>query len=228
MISINEVRSIFQNKLKNHDFTIDKTNAKTIEIYGESILIKDETSIFGTLNEDYAKRELEWYKSQSLCVDDIPGKTPKIWEQVSSKTDHLINSNYGWCIWSEKNYNQFENVLNELKNNSDSRRALMIYTRPKMWYDYNFDGMSDFMCTTSVQILIRNNKLHYIINQRSCDAVFGFKNDIYWHKYVQNKLINSLKETYPNLEKGDLIQQVGSLHVYERHFYLIDSENYAK
>ena len=46
---------------------------------------------------DYAKREIEWYESQSLYVKDIPGKVLKIWEMCADK-DGKINSNYGWCI----------------------------------------------------------------------------------------------------------------------------------
>jgi len=97
----------------------------------------------------------------------------------------------------------------------------MIYTRPTMQIEYNVNGMSDFMCTNNVQALIRNNKLVYIINQRSCDAIFGFKNDLFWHKYVQRQLVDELSIDYPGLEMGEVQYQFGSLHVYERHFDLI-------
>ena len=60
------------------------------------------------------------------------------------------------------------------------------------------------------------------MSQRSCDSVYGFKNDIYWAKFVHNRLFQDLKEDYPELELGQLIHQVGSLHVYERHFNLIE------
>lgn len=70
----------------------------------------DESIIFGTLNTDYAKNELKWYESQSLNVYDIPDKVPQIWINVSDK-DGFINSNYGWCIFSEENKNQFDNVV---------------------------------------------------------------------------------------------------------------------
>jgi thymidylate synthase len=114
------------------------------------------------------------------------------------------------------------NCLRTLRKDKDSRRAMMIYTRPSMQYEYNKNGMSDFICTNTVQCLIRNNKLIYIINQRSCDAVFGAKNDLFWGRYIQKKLYNDLIEDYPELKLGDIIHQVGSLHVYERHFKFIE------
>lgn len=219
MKSVQEIKSQFKSLLKNQEFTIDKSGVKTLEILGESYLA-DEDVIFGTLNTDYAYRELEWYLSESLSVNDIPGGAPTIWKQVSSK-DGLINSNYGWCIFSNENGYQYVNVLSELKRYKDSRRALMIYTRPDMWHDYNKDGMSDFMCTSTVHVLIRNDTLIYIVNQRSCDAVYGYKNDMFWHRYVYEKLFNDLSKYY-HLKKSPIIHQVGSLHVYERHFKFIE------
>jgi len=167
------------------------------------------------VNTDYVARELEWYKSQSLSVHDIPGGAPEIWKQVADQHGY-INSNYGWCIYSQENGNQYENVLKELQQNPNSRRAVMIYTRPFMHYDYKFLGMNDFMCTNTVQYLIRNERLHTIVNMRSNDVVFGYKNDFAWQQYVALQLCDDLA-----LQLGNIVWNVGSLHVYERHFGLI-------
>lgn len=219
MKKIKDIRKMFIDKLQSKDFVVDKSGVNTIEIIGESYIV-DEDVIFGSLNEDYAKKELKWYLSESLNVYDIP-KTPIIWRQVSDK-DGYINSNYGWCIFSKENGEQYKHCLRTLRRDKDSRRALMFYSRPSMQWEYNKNGMSDFMCTNHVQFLIRDNKLNYILSQRSCDALYGFKNDIYWAKYVHNKLLGDLKEDYPDLELGDLIHQVGSLHIYDRHFNLVN------
>lgn len=216
---IKEVRQEFSRKLRDEEFVIDKTGVKTVEIVGATF-IADEVTIFGKLNEDYAKKELDWYKSESLNVYDLP-KTPQIWKQVCDK-DGFIHSNYGWVIYSKENYDQYKWCLRTLRRDKDSRRAMMIYTRPSMQTEYNRDGMSDFICTNNVQVLIRHDKLEYVVNQRSCDAVFGFKNDVYWHRYVHNQLLEDLREDYPELELGKMSYQVGSLHVYERHFKFID------
>lgn len=210
-----DIVECFKSMYKNGNFVTDKTGCKMIEVIGVSYSI-DSDVLFGTLNEEYAKKEVEWYMTQSLNVYDMKDP-PTIWKQVADK-DGFINSNYGWCIFSKENGEQYKNCIEELKKNKDSRRAVMIYTRPSMWKDYNKNGMSDFICTNNVQLFIRNNNLIYVINQRSCDAVYGYKNDIYWHRTVFNKALNELKEFYPELKKGDFIHQVGSLHLYERHF----------
>jgi thymidylate synthase len=224
MLNVKDIREAFADKLKDNDFVVDKTGVKTIELLGESFsagkgFICDDDSIFGELNREYAEMELEWYRSQSLNVWDLP-KTPKIWAQVSDK-DGNINSNYGWCIFSEENGNQFKNVIRELRKNKDSRRASMIYTRPSMHTDYNKNGMSDFICTWGVDVEIRNNKLYLCVKMRSNDAWTGYRNDRYWHHFVMHELFTELKKTYPDLEKGVILWNSSSLHIYERQFYLV-------
>lgn len=215
MLTINLVRQLITDKYLDEDFIIDRTGAKTIEIIGATFLA-DEDYIVRKPAYEYIGRELQWYKSQSLNVNDIPGETPKIWKDIAS-TEGEINSNYGWCIYSEENGNQYQHVLRELKNNPNSRRATMIYNRPSMHVDFTRDGMNDFMCTYANTFYIRDGKLdsHYLM--RSNDAVFGYNNDYAWARYVQNQLAEDL-----GIEVGNLIWTASNFHVYERHFNFIE------
>lgn len=223
MLNVVDIRDLLVEKYLANEFVIDKTGVKTVELIGQSF-IADEPTIFGKVNEDYIERELAWYKSQSLFVDDIPGETPAIWKAVAS-TEGKINSNYGYLVYSGQNNYQYGNVYNELCANKDSRRAIMIYTRPTIWNEYNHNGMSDFICTNTVQYLIRDNKLNAVVSMRSNDAIFGYKNDFAWQKYVLDQLVGDLRVGGPNhqtLEAGNIIWNSGSLHVYERHFKFIE------
>lgn len=213
MFNVKDIRNQLIDMLKNEDFIIDKSGVKMIELIGSSF-IADEAAIFGTPNNDYIKREIAWYNSQSLNVFDLKD-TPTIWKQISDK-DGFINSNYGWMIFSPDNGNQYENVVNELSKNPSSRRAEMIYTRPSMHTDYYVNGMSDFCCTLGVDYFIRDDKLNAVVKMRSNDVVFGFKNDYAWQKYVLNYLSSDL-----GIPVGDIIWQASSLHVYEKHFKLV-------
>lgn len=215
MNRVSDIRAKLIQKYKNEEFVIDKTGVKTIELIGESFIV-DEDWIIRPPNYEYIERELAWYKSQSLYVEDIPGQTPAIWKQVADKNGK-INSNYGYLIWSEENGRQYDHVLNELKKNPNSRRASMIYNRPTMHTDYCKDGMSDFVCTYANNFLIRDDKLvsHYLM--RSNCAIFGANNDFAWARYVQQKLAHDL-----GVAVGDLIWTASSLHVYEYHFCHIE------
>ena len=217
---VEDVRSEFRHRLENEKFVTDKGGQKTIEIINASF-VADENSIFGVVNEDYVKRELEWYRSLSLSVNDIPGGAPAIWKQVADKYGR-INSNYGWCIYSADNGHQFTKVVNELLESPLSRRATMIYIRPTMHEDYKRDGMSDFMCTYSTQYYIRNGKLHASVFMRSNDAVYGYKNDYAWQHYVHKEVLQAINGRAGTVyDLGELYWNAGSLHVYSRHFDLI-------
>ena len=214
MLKVEHIREYFIQELKSERFVTDKTGVKTIEMIGATFEA-DEPTIFGKVNQDYVDRELAWYKSKSLSVYDIPAPVPEIWKQVADENGY-INSNYGWCIWSDDNYGQYWKVLNELRENPNSRRAVMIYTRPTMWYDYNFNGMSDFMCTNAVQYMIRDNELIAVVQMRSNDVVFGYRNDFAWQDHVVKLLGAAL-----GISKTKIIWHVGNLHVYERHFDMV-------
>jgi len=224
---VSDIRDAFAKAYLAGEFVTDKTGVKTIEIVGASF-IADEPTIFGEVNDEYVKRELDWYLSQSLYVKDIPAPVPKIWESVASKNGE-INSNYGYLIFSDKNYSQYEKVRNELIANPNSRRAVMIYTRPTMHLDYNRDGMSDFICTNAVQYMIRDDVLYGVVQMRSNDVVFGYRNDYAWQKYVLDKLTSEIGALADRkLKAGGIVWQVGSLHTYERHFPLIGKYLAAK
>lgn len=189
--------------------------SKTIEIVGAAF-IADQDALFGEVNWDYVMREEEWYNLQSRNVNDFPGGAPAVWKAIAA-SDGTVCSNYGWCVYGVENGYQFHRVVAELKKNPESRRAIAIYTRPSMWVEYNQDGRSDFMCTNTVQYLVRDGVVHAVVNMRSNDAHIGYKNDCAWQRYVLADVAKALGS-----ETGNLYWQVGSLHVYERDFYLVD------
>jgi thymidylate synthase len=220
---VSDIRKSFAGLLKTKDFTVNgnKTGSTTIEIIGAKF-IADEPTIFGEINLEYIKREEEWYLSMSRNVNDIPGGPPKIWQMVATP-DGRINSNYGWCIFSEENNYQFSNCVETLVNDPSSRRAIMIYTRPSIQVEYNTDGMSDFICTNTVQYFIRNNQLITLVSMRSNDAWAGYRNDFAWQKHVSEMLLIALKSRcLGDLTLGPIIWDAASLHIYERQFHLVE------
>ena len=170
---------------------------------------------------DYLEKEHKWYMSMDRSIvgwmDDI-----KIWNFCASKDEKKeINSNYGWCVFSEENYSQYENCLKKLERAVNTREAMMIYTRPSIHYDAIEHGKHDFICTNYAHVFIRNNALFYIVSQRSCDVVTGLSFDFPWHCFVYQMLYAQLKETYGSLIVGNVMYNIDSLHVYDRHEQLL-------
>ena len=87
---------------------------------------------------------------------------------------------------------------------------------------------NDFICSISVTYFIRDNILHAVVQMRSNDVVFGYKNDYAWQFQIMNRLVkdwNDCKfeeyDTGDKISLGSMIWQVQNLHVYERHFHLV-------
>lgn len=224
MLKTKDIATTFIDKLKNKEFTTDKTGCNTIEILGASFLA-DSPAIFGTPNQEYIDAEIEWYNSRSTNINklaEIYGKSPAAW-QYSANDYGEINSNYGHLIFSKKFHKQYQQVLKELSEvNPDSRRASMIYQRPSIWREFKEDGKNDFICTNAVTYYIRDEQLHCVVQMRSNDVVYGYRNDYAWQKYVLDKLEKDLYfGGHPLKSGGKIYWQVQNLHVYERHFDLV-------
>lgn len=231
MLKTEDIKNLFIEKYKNKDYRkIGNAVQQSLTIELQAIQFEvDKPWIIREPNYNYFNRELEWYKSESLNVNDIPGGPPEIWRKCASPSGY-INSNYGWMIWSKDNGYQFDSCFKKLLEDPHTREACMIYNRPSMQEEYNKGGMHDFCCTYSVQCFLNEdeqNKTHlkYIVYMRSNDAVFGFDNDSLWHQNVQLMLANKLSQK-DALNKeiicDNIIWHAGSLHVYERHFKYLD------
>ena len=70
MLKTKDIANTFINKLKNKEFTDDKTGCKTIEIFAASFLA-DKPSIFGKPNQEYIDAEIEWYNTRSTNINKL-------------------------------------------------------------------------------------------------------------------------------------------------------------
>ena len=136
------------------------------------------------------------------------------WSQGNQGLYHVQFAQYKNCIW-------------HLLNDATTRNAVMIYTRPSMHVDATSNHKHDFCCTHYVHCFLNEHEdgysLKYIVYQRSQDSVFGYNNDINWHKYVYDQMIVELTNKLKVPIYRECIEcNVGSLHVYERHFNLLE------
>ena len=211
-MNVQDIREAFVSLKQLH--THGNAAGGMLELIGTSF-VADEEFIFGAPDYDYIERELAWYHSMSRNVNDIPGGPPTIWRDVADK-DGIINSNYGHIIWSGENYRQFDHVLKTLTEEPGSRQGTMVYTRPTIHHEAVVNGRRDFICTNAVNYFIRDGALHAVVQMRSNDVVFGYRNDYAWQLHVQTMLADRL-----GIAPSRITWQAASLHVYPRHFDLI-------
>jgi hypothetical protein len=123
---------------------------------------------------------------------------PQMWERAQEGD---VNSNYGQYVWVER---QFQHCLNLLRKDPSSRRAIIMFNRREV----AMSGTSDHICTTSLQFLIRNNRLNLITTMRSNELHFGFRTDVVFFTMLQEMMA-----TFLGLDVGTYFHNVGSLHI---------------
>ena len=167
-----------------------------------------------SLPPTYLAKECLWYLNGSRDPEDSP--SPKVWNGLKNKANEretgLINSNYGhWIFKKRDNVNCdlsiYDATVELFKKDPDTRQA--IWQIPIMPYRQ----YADTPCTSSAHFILRDNKLHLTMYQRSCDAWFGAANDITQFIIWQMMLAKDL-----NVELGTYRHVFGSYHVYEENF----------
>lgn len=171
------------------------------------------------LNRTYIKKEIEWYFSGTRSIAPIKDYS-KMWEQIAENGE--VNSAYGWQIFTQRtpqNISQYEWVINSFLKDRDTRQALININQVIHKYD-----TKDFCCTISLQFFIRENKLHQIVTMRSNDLIFGAGNDVPFFCFLQHKILQSLQafDQFKDLEMGHYHHNAGSMHIYDRHYKMLN------
>lgn len=168
------------------------------------------------LSMKYLAGELAFYLAGSDSLEFISYYSSS-WNKLSVDGKTVVSA-YGKRLFKEltpDNDTQFAYCLRQLRNDRDSRKAVMVIYRASD----SIENAKDNPCTMSIQFLIRDNKLHATTTMRSNDVWFGFPYDIAFFTLVQEIMLTSLRiYAYPNLEMGSYTHFVGSLHAYERNW----------
>jgi thymidylate synthase len=155
-------------------------------------------------NKSYADFEFDWYLSGDRSVKEI-SKKAKIWDTMHDG-DYMVNSNYGWQ-WNRNK--QLQYVIDELKRDKQSRRAVLSIYDGKEHSEYHHDTP----CTLSISFYIIDDKLNMTVNMRSNDLIYGFCNDQYCFSKLQEIIAKEL-----NVPIGYYYHFANNLHIYEKHF----------
>ena len=105
--------------------------------------------------------------------------------------------------------NQVQNVIDTLKANAASRRAVIQLFRGEDLSDNLEMRREDLPCTCTLQFSVRNNQLHAMVMMRSNDAYLGLPHDVFAFTMLQELIARSL-----GVEVGPYKHAVGSLHFY--------------
>ena len=199
--SANDAFIFYYNEINNKGIQIG--NTKAFLNVGFYILNPNNNIIntnFRKWKESYAKLEWGWYLSKNRSVEEIK-KHAKIWDTMHNG-DNIVNSNYGWQ-WNRNK--QLDFIINELKNNPNSRRAFITIYDGKEHLEHKLDTP----CTLNIGFNVYNGKLNMSVLMRSNDLWYGFCNDQFCFSNLQIYLANIL-----NLQIGSYFHFANNLHLY--------------
>lgn len=163
------------------------------------------------LNKKYAKQEFLWYLRADKFDRSIE-EHATMWKKII-QPDGSYFSNYGQYLFPE----QFEFVVNELNRDQDSRRASMVLLKKEHLFAEN----TDVVCTYAINFRIIDGTLHMTVMMRSNDVIFGMTNDVFCFSMLYRLIWAALGAKVGSA--GSYTHFVNSLHVYERHFAMIES-----
>lgn len=154
------------------------------------------------LSTRYALGELLWYLSGSNKLADIKPYS-KFWEALSDD-GVTLNSAYGYRIFKQFGFDQWEHAKNLLIKDGFSRQAVI--------HIKNASNVitKDTPCTVALQYQIRENQLFATTYMRSNDIWLGFPYDVFSFTSLQVMMAMEL-----GVEVGTYTHIAGSLHLYE-------------
>src|SRR6218665_946960 len=153
--------------------------------------------------------ELMWYLSGSDSLEFIYNYV-KLYakEQIE---DGAVYGAYGPRMFDSTGIiSQVDIILNLLRSKPSSRKAVIQLFEAKDIRNIEPDKTRSAPCTCSIQLLLRDNKLHMIVNMRSNDAFIGLPHDIFAFTMLQEIFASELK-----VKLGPYTHFVGSLHLYQ-------------
>jgi thymidylate synthase len=126
-------------------------------------------------------------------------------QNIVEFSDDMI-SFYG--AYGPRIVSQIAGVLSKLENDLNSRQAVIVIFPP------NPKKSKDVPCTLSLQVFVRGDSLHGIVNMRSSDVWLGLPYDFFNFSMICNVIAYAM-----DIHAGSLTFNLGSSHLYEKNEY---------
>jgi len=184
---------------------------KIRELFNYQFQIDDATRCIVT----NSKRKINFaYAVMEMLGLLMPGKAtvePMCWFNSKMK-NYLNHETLEWDgSYAQRltMYDQMRNVYKVLKEDPDSRRAVMSMYNPA--HDFHDYISLDICCTLSLIFRIVNGKLNLSVTMRSNDVLLGIPADLWQFSFLQ-----SVMASWLGIPVGNYSHYAASFHAYER------------
>lgn len=194
----------------------DRTGTGTRSVFGRQIRV-DLSEGFPCLTTKKLHlrsiiHELLWFLKGETNIKYLTDNGVRIWNEWSDENGDL-GPVYGkqWRSWSApdgRKIDQIKNIVDELKNNPNSRRHVVC-----AWNVGELDEMALSPCHCLYQFYVADGKLSCQLYQRSADVFLGVPFNI-----ASYALLTMMIAQACDLELGEFVHTFGDLHLYNNHF----------
>lgn len=207
---------LLQDILDNGTDKSDRTGTGTRSVFGRQLRF-DLSKGFPllTTKKMFLKgviHELLWFIAGDTNIKYLTDSGVHIWDKWADENGDL-GPVYGhlWRSWPDAKggaIDQLANVVEQIRNNPDSRRLIVT-----AWNPSEVDDMALPPCHTLFQFYVANGRLSCQLYQRSADVFLGVPFNI-----ASYALLNRMVAQVCGLEPGDFVHSFGDVHIYNNHF----------
>ncbi|MCX8748356.1 MULTISPECIES: thymidylate synthase [unclassified Snodgrassella] len=156
--------------------------------------------------------ELLWFLRGDTNIHYLHEHNVTIWDEWAD-ADGNLGPVYGyqWRSWPApdgRHIDQISNLLQQIKNNPDSRRLIVSAWNPAL-----VDEMALPPCHALFQFYVANGKLSCQLYQRSADIFLGVPFNI-----ASYALLTMMIAQVCDLQLGEFVHTLGDAHLYSNHF----------
>lgn len=207
----NYLKHILENGVKKED----RTGTGTISIFGYQMRFDlSEGFPLVTTKKLHFKSiayELLWFLRGDTNIKYLQDNGVSIWNEWADENGEL-GPVYGsqWRSWktaSGETIDQISDLINQIKNNPDSRRLIV-----SAWNVGEISKMKLPPCHAFFQFYVANGKLSCMLTQRSADSLLGVPYNI-----ASYALLTHMVAQQCDLEVEDFVWSGGDCHIYLNH-----------
>jgi thymidylate synthase len=203
----------------------DRTGTGTLSVFGYQMRFDlGEGFPLVTTKKVHLKsiiHELLWFLRGDTNVAYLQENGVRIWNEWADEAGDL-GPVYGhqWRNWNSDGIDQIKDLVNNLKNNPDSRRMLVSAWNPAVLPDTSLSFSQNVArgkaalppCHAFFQCYVSEGKLSCQLYQRSADIFLGVPFNI-----ASYALLALMLAQVCDLDPGDFIHTFGDAHIYNNH-----------
>ena len=193
----------------------DRTGTGTISVFGHQMRFNLEDGFpLLTTKKLHLKSiicELLWFLKGDTNVKYLQDNGVRIWNEWAD-SDGSLGHIYGyqWRSWPDYkggHIDQIKQVVEQIKNNPDSRRIIV-----NAWNVADIENMNLPPCHMFFQFYVANGRLSMQMYQRSADTFLGVPFNI-----ASYALLLQMMAQVTGLRAGDFVHTLGDAHIYKNH-----------